>query len=37
LKDVTLHHKLRRLGGETTMTATDDRGVEHRIVVRESA
>lgn len=37
LKDVTLHHKLTRRGGETVMIATDDRGVEHRIVVGDSA
>jgi hypothetical protein len=36
LKDVTLHHRLTRLGGDTVMHAQDDRGVEHRIVVRNT-
>ena len=34
LKDVTLHHRRTKLGEETIMHATDDRGVEHRVVVR---
>ena len=37
LKSVTLHHRLTRSGGETVMLAVDDRGVEHRVVVRSSA
>lgn len=37
LKDVTLHHRLTKLGGETTMLAVDDRGVEHRVPVRPTA
>ena len=34
--DVTLHHRLTRTGGETVMLARDDRGIEHRVVVRSS-
>jgi hypothetical protein len=37
LKNVTLHHRLTRLGGESVMLAVDDRGVEHKVVVRPSA
>ena len=37
LRNVTLRHKRTRLGDETTMLATDDRGVEHEIVVRNTA
>ena len=37
LKNVTLHHRLTRSGGESVMLAVDDRGVEHRVVVRSSA
>lgn len=37
LKNVTLHHRLTRLGGESVMLAVDDRGVEHRVDVRPSA
>lgn len=36
LNNVTLHHRLTRSGGESVMLAVDDRGVEHRIVVRKS-
>jgi hypothetical protein len=34
--DVTLHHRLTRTGGESVMLARDDRGVEHRVVVRNT-
>jgi|SRR5688500_14551597 len=37
LSDVTLHHRLTRLGGETIMLALDDRGVKHRVIVKETA
>ena len=37
LRNVTLQHRLTRLGGETVMFAVDDRGVEHRVVVKSSA
>lgn len=37
LKNVTLHHRLTRLGGQSVMLAVDDRGVEHRVVVSQSA
>ena len=36
VKDVTLHHRLTRTGGESVMLARDDRDVEHRIVVRKT-
>lgn len=35
VRNVTLHHRLTRRGHESVMTATDDRGVEHRVVVRQ--
>ena len=37
LKSIRLHHRLTRSGGESVMLAVDDRGVEHRVVVRTSA
>ena len=37
LKSVTLHHRLTSAGSESVMLALDDRGVEHRVVVRLSA
>ncbi len=36
LKDVTFHHRLTRLGAESVMLAVDDRGVQHRVVVKET-
>lgn len=33
LNNVTLHHRLTTLGGQTVMVAIDDRGIEHRVVV----
>jgi hypothetical protein len=32
--DVTLHHRLTHTGGESVMLARDDRGVDHRVAVR---
>ena len=37
VKNVTLHHRLTRSGSESVMLAMDDRGVEHRVIVRSSA
>ena len=37
LKDVMLHHKLTGSGDQTVMLALDDRGVKHRVVVKETA
>ena len=36
VNDVTLYHRLTKRGGETIMSARDDRGVEHIITVRET-
>jgi hypothetical protein len=37
IRDITLHHRLTRTGGETAMVACDDRGVEHHVIVRATA
>lgn len=37
VQNVTLHHRLTRLGTESVMLAVDDRGIEHRVLVRPSA
>ena len=37
LKDVTLCHRLTKRGSESVMLALDDRGVEHKVIVRRSA
>jgi hypothetical protein len=37
LINVTLHHRLTKVGGQSVMLAVDDRGSEHRVIVRPSA
>ena len=37
VKDITLHHKLTKRGSQTIMLAIDDRGVQHRVVVKNTS
>ena len=37
VSEVKLHHRLTRKGGQTVMHAHDDRGIDHRVVVRNTA
>jgi hypothetical protein len=37
LSEVRLHHRLTRKGFETAMHAHDDRGVDHHVIVRNTA